>query len=305
MPNIFHKVIVMPIKRKSNKPKSNKFSKKTNYDRSFGKKTKSYKDDRESFKKEEPKKTTSPKPKLLNDGPIRLNKFIASAGVCSRREADEFIKAGVVSINGKIVTEMGTKVSRTDKVQFNNDTLSQEKLVYVLLNKPKDHVTTLDDPHAKKTIMNIVGKCCEERIYPVGRLDKNTTGVLLLTNDGDLTTKLTHPKYNKKKIYEATLDKNFTKNDMLKIVEGFDLEDGFIKSDEISYVDNNDKKVIGIEIHSGKNRIVRRIFEHLGYNVVKLDRVYFGGLTKKGLNRGKWRFLTDKEVSILKKGGYQ
>ena len=302
----------MPIKRKSNKPKSNKFSKKTNYDRSFGKKTKSYKDDkgsykddRESYKKEEAKKTSTPKPKLLNDGPIRLNKFIASAGVCSRREADEFIKAGVVSINGKIVTEMGTKVSRTDKVQFNNDTLSQEKLVYVLLNKPKDHVTTLDDPHAKKTIMNIVGKCCEERIYPVGRLDKNTTGVLLLTNDGDLTTKLTHPKYNKKKIYEATLDKNFTKNDMLKIVEGFNLEDGFIKSDEISYVDNNDKKVIGIEIHSGKNRIVRRIFEHLGYNVMKLDRVYFGGLTKKGLNRGKWRFLTDKEVSILKKGGYQ
>ena len=214
--------------------------------------------------------------------PIRLNKFLANAGVCSRREADEFITAGVVSVNGEVVTELGTKIKRGDEVKFHDQTVSIERKIYVLLNKPKDTVTTSDDPQARRTVMDLVKDACDERIYPVGRLDRNTTGVLLLTNDGDLASKLTHPKYLKKKIYHVHLDKNLTKADMEQIAAGIQLDDGEIQADAISYTDDFKKDEVGIEIHSGKNRIVRRIFESLGYKVVKLDRVFFAGLTKKG-----------------------
>ena len=229
--------------------------------------------------------------------PIRLNKFLANAGVCSRREADEFITAGVVSVNGEVVTELGTKIKRGDEVKFHDQTVSIERKIYVLLNKPKDTVTTSDDPQARRTVMDLVKGACDERIYPVGRLDRNTTGVLLLTNDGDLASKLTHPKYLKKKIYHVHLDKNLTKADMEQIAAGIQLDDGEIQADAISYTDDFKKDEVGIEIHSGKNRIVRRIFESLGYKVVKLDRVFFAGLTKKGLRRGEWRYLTEQEVN--------
>ncbi len=235
----------------------------------------------------------------------RLNKTLAKSGLCSRREADEYIKAGLVKVNGKIVTELGTKVSFKDEIKFNDEKIRKEKKVYLLLNKPKDFITTVDDPHAKKIVMDLVKNACKERIYPVGRLDRNTTGVLLFTNDGDLTKKLTHPKYNKKKIYHVFLDKNLDKNDMVKIADGIKIEDIFIQADKISYIDPDDKKQIGIEIHSGQNKIVKRIFEQLTYKVVKLDRVYFAGLTKKGLQRGKWRFLSDKEIAMLKMGSYK
>ena len=237
--------------------------------------------------------------------PIRLNKFLANAGVCSRREADEFILAGVVTVNGEIVTELGTKVMRTDIVKFHDDPVSLEKKVYVLLNKPKDYVTTSDDPQQRKTVMDLVKNACPERIYPVGRLDRNTTGVLLLTNDGDLASKLTHPKYLKKKIYHVYLDRNVTAHDIQQIAEGITLEDGEIKADAIEYADPVDKKQVGIEIHSGKNRIVRRIFESFGYKVLKLDRVQFAGLTKKNLRRGDWRYLTEEEVDRLRMGAYE
>ena len=237
--------------------------------------------------------------------PIRLNKFLANAGICSRREADEFIAAGVVSVNGEIVTELGTKIRRTDEVKFHDEPVSIEKKAYVLLNKPKDCVTTSDDPQARKTVMDCVKGACQERIYPVGRLDRNTTGVLLLTNDGDLASKLTHPKYLKKKIYHVHCDKNVTKADLDQIAAGITLEDGEIHADAISYASETDKKQVGIEIHSGKNRIVRRIFESLGYKVVKLDRVYFAGLTKKGLKRGDWRYLTEMEVNMLRMGSFE
>ena len=237
--------------------------------------------------------------------PIRLNKFLANAGVCSRREADEFITAGVVSVNGQVVTELGTKIKRGDEVKFHDQAVSIERKIYVLLNKPKDTVTTSDDPQARRTVMDLVKGACEERIYPVGRLDRNTTGVLLLTNDGDLASKLTHPKYLKKKIYHVHLDKNLTKADMEQIAAGIQLEDGEIHADAISYTDENKKDDVGIEIHSGKNRIVRRIFESLGYKVVKLDRVYFAGLTKKGLRRGDWRYLTEQEVNFLRMGSFE
>ena len=237
--------------------------------------------------------------------PIRLNKFLANAGVCSRREADEFIQAGVVTVNGEIVTELGTKVMRTDVVKFHDEPVSLEKKVYVLLNKPKDYVTTSDDPQQRKTVMDLVKNACPERIYPVGRLDRNTTGVLLLTNDGDLASKLTHPKYLKKKIYHVYLDRNVTAHDMQQIAEGVTLDDGDIKADDIQYADAVDKKQVGIEIHSGKNRIVRRIFESLGYKVIKLDRVQFAGLTKKNLRRGDWRYLTEEEVDRLRMGAYE
>ena len=237
--------------------------------------------------------------------PIRLNKFLANAGVCSRREADEFIQAGVVTVNGEIVTELGTKVMRTDVVKFHDDAVSLEKKVYVLLNKPKDYVTTSDDPQQRKTVMDLVKNACPERIYPVGRLDRNTTGVLLLTNDGDLASKLTHPKYLKKKIYHVYLDRNVTAHDIQQIAEGITLEDGEIKADAIEYADPVDKKQVGIEIHSGKNRIVRRIFESFGYKVLKLDRVQFAGLTKKNLRRGDWRYLTEEEVDRLRMGAYE
>ena len=237
--------------------------------------------------------------------PVRLNKFLANAGVCSRREADDFIEAGVVTVNGQIVTELGTKIMRTDEVRFHDQPVTLEKKVYVLLNKPKDYVTTADDPQQRKTVMDLVQGACPERIYPVGRLDRNTTGVLLLTNDGDLASKLTHPKFLKKKVYHVYLDKNASVGDLQQIVEGIELEDGLIKADAIDYASPTDKKQVGIEIHSGKNRIVRRIFESLGYRVIKLDRVQFAGLTKKNLRRGDWRFLSEKEVDMLRMGAFE
>ena len=239
------------------------------------------------------------------EAPVRLNKFLANAGVCSRREADQYIQAGVVSVNGEVVTELGTKVKRTDEIKFHDQNVSLEKKVYVLLNKPKDYVTTSDDPQQRKTVMDLVRNVCPERIYPVGRLDRNTTGVLLLTNDGDLASKLTHPKFLKKKVYHVYLDKNVTAHDMQQIAEGITLDDGEVHADAIEYAHPTDKSQVGIEIHSGRNRIVRRIFESLGYRVVKLDRVQFAGLTKKNLRRGDWRFLTEKEVDMLRMGAFE
>ncbi len=237
--------------------------------------------------------------------PVRLNRFLANAGVCSRREADQFITSGVVSVNGVVVTELGTKVLRTDTVHFHDQAVKMEKKVYVLLNKPKGYVTTSDDPQNRKTVMELVKNACPERIYPVGRLDRSTTGVLLFTNDGDLATRLTHPKFLKKKIYHVYTDKNVTMADLHQIKDGIMLEDGEIKADDVDYASLTDKKQVGIEIHSGKNRIVRRIFEHLGYQVLKLDRVYFAGLTKKNVRRGDWRYLTEKEVDMLRMGAYE
>lgn len=237
-------------------------------------------------------------------GQMRLNRYIAQSGLCSRREADEYITAGLVTVNGVVVTELGTKVMPTDEVRFSDSVVKGEKKVYLVLNKPKGYVTTLDDPHATKTVMDLVKDACSERIYPVGRLDKNSLGLLIFTNDGDMTRQLTHPSYQKKKIYQVSLDKPLTRADMDKISEGITLEDGEIYADEISYVKDN-KKEVGIEIHSGRNRIVRRIFEHLGYTVQKLDRVYYAGLTKKNLKRGAWRFLTKEEVTRLKSGQYE
>ncbi len=233
---------------------------------------------------------------------IRLNKYLADAGICSRREADKLIESGVVKINGKTVTQLGTKVSRTDKVQYGGETLKREKLQYVLLNKPKDFITTSDDPQNRRTVMILVEKACRERIYPVGRLDRNTTGLLLFTNDGEMAKKLTHPKLRIKKIYHVVLDKALAKKDIIDIAKGIHLDDGFIQPDKISYVEGTSgKREIGIELHSGRNRIVRRIFETLGYKVVKLDRVFFAGLTKKDIPRGKWRHLELKEVNLLKR----
>jgi len=233
---------------------------------------------------------------------IRLNKFISTAGVCSRRDADKLIEAGAIKVNDVKVTELGTKVKSTDKVQYGDQILSFEKPVYLLLNKPKDFITTTDDPHERKTVMELVKRACKERIYPVGRLDRETTGLLLFTNDGELAKKLTHPSHQVKKVYHVWLNKALTKNDMVKIVDGIELEDGIAQVDKIAYVDpSKDKKEIGIELHSGKNRIVRRIFEQLGYRVNKLDRMMFAGLTKKDLPRGKWRFLKPSEVNILKR----
>ena len=237
--------------------------------------------------------------------PIRLNKYLANAGVCSRREADEYIQKGEVTVNGQVVTELGTKVKRSDEVKFHDQPVTIEKKVYILLNKPKDCVTTSDDPQQRKTVMDIVKDACPERIYPVGRLDRNTTGVLLLTNDGELASKLTHPKFLKKKVYHVFLDKNVAVEDLQKIADGIELEDGEVHADAIEYADESDHSQVGIEIHSGKNRIVRRIFEHLGYHVVKLDRVQFAGLTKKNLRRGDWRFLTEQEVEMLRSGMFE
>ena len=250
----------------------------------------------------------APKPqpvkvKSAEDG-VRLNKFIANSGICSRREADDYIAAGLVSVNGKVVTELGSKVFPADDVRFNGERIKGEEKVYILMNKPKDFVTTVSDPHADKTVVSLVSGKCKERVYPVGRLDKATTGVLLLTNDGDLAEKLTHPSFEKKKIYHVHLDKNFKQTDLSELMHGITLEDGFIQADAISYVDE-DKTQVGVEIHSGRNRIIRRMFEHLGYKVKKLDRVYFAGLTKKNLQRGDWRFLTEKEVNMLRMGAYE
>lgn len=237
-------------------------------------------------------------------GEIRLNRFISQSGICSRREADDFILAGVVTVNGQVVTELGTKILPTDEVRFHDEKLQGEKNVYLVLNKPKGYVTSLDDPHAEKTVMDLVKNACTERVYPVGRLDKNSLGLLLITNDGDITRQLTHPSYHKKKIYQVTLDKPLTRNDMDTLTEGITLEDGDIFADEIAYA-SEDKRSVGVEIHSGRNRIVRRMFEHLGYTVQKLDRVYYAGLTKKNLKRGAWRFLTKDEVMRLKTGQYE
>lgn len=238
------------------------------------------------------------------DNEMRLNKYIANSGICSRREADKYIAAGVVEVNGVVITELGSRVKPGDKVKFNGESIKSEAKVYILLNKPKDVVTTLDDPHADRTVIDLVKGACTERVYPIGRLDRNTTGVLLLTNDGDLTKKLTHPKFERKKIYHVFLHKPVTQAHLEQLVNGIELEDGRAWADVASYVDN-DKSQVGIEIHSGKNRIIRRLFESLGYKVKKLDRVFFAGLTKKNLPRGKWRFLTDKEVSQLKMGAYE
>lgn len=235
---------------------------------------------------------------------VRLNKFIANSGVCSRREADNLILAGVVTVNGKLVTELGTKVNiYTDDVRFNGEKLRGEEKVYIVMNKPKGFVTTASDPHADKTVMDLL-KSCSARVFPVGRLDKNTTGVLMFTNDGEIAEKLTHPSYDKKKIYQVTLDKDLAKDDYDRIMSGIELADGVIAADELEYIDDKDHRKLGIEIHSGKNRIVRRIFESLGYSVKGLDRVYFAGLTKKGLKRGAWRYLSQGEVNILKMGAY-
>ena len=233
---------------------------------------------------------------------IRLNRFIANSGVCSRRDADEHIKHGVITVNGKLITDLGTKVSYDDEVRFKGKRLSAEKKVYILMNKPKGYVTTVEDPHADHTVLELIGEGCPERIYPVGRLDKSTTGVLLLTNDGDLAGKLTHPKYKRRKIYHVFLDTPVTKNALFKLTEGIELDGETIIADAVSYADPEDKSQIGIELHSGQNRVIRRMFETLGYKVKKLDRVYFAGLTKKNVQRGKWRFLTDKEISMLKRG---
>ncbi len=236
---------------------------------------------------------------------IRLNKYIAASGICSRREADGLISAGLITVNGKSITELGTKIRPGDDVRYNGERIRNERKIYLLLNKPKDYVTTTRDPRERQTVMNLIRNACPERIYPVGRLDRNTTGVLLFTNDGELAKKLTHPSYNKKKIYHVFLDRVVRNEDLNTLANGIELEDGFIQPDAISYVENDNKKEIGLEIHSGRNRIVRRMFESLGYRVVKLDRVYFAGLTKKNLPRGKWRFLSEKEISRLKMNAYE
>lgn len=233
---------------------------------------------------------------------IRLNRFIANSGLCSRRDADEHIRNRLITVNGNVTTDLGTKVTYADDVRFKNKKLTAEKKVYILMNKPKDYVTTVEDPHAEHTVLELLGNDFKERVYPVGRLDKATTGVLLLTNDGDLAGKLTHPKYKRKKVYHVFLDKSVNKTDLFKLTEGIEIDDIMVIADAVSYADTEDKSQIGIELHSGQNRVVRRMFESLGYKVKKLDRVYFAGLTKKNVQRGKWRFLTEKEVSMLKRG---
>lgn len=252
-----------------------------------------------------PKRIFYEEPEVDPNAEIRLNKYIANAGICSRREADEYIQQGVIKVNGEVVTELGTKITAKDVVEFNGKVVTSERKCYVLLNKPKDCVTTSDDPNGRLTVMDIVRNACEERIYPVGRLDRNTTGVLLLTNDGDLASKLTHPQYVKKKIYHVWTDRDIDEDDMQRIADGIELDDGPIHADAISYATETDRNQAGIEIHSGRNRIVRRIFESLGYHVTKLDRVYFAGLTKKNLPRGRWRYLTQEEVNFLKMGSFE
>ncbi|HRY97464.1 MAG TPA: pseudouridine synthase, partial [Bacteroidales bacterium] len=235
-------------------------------------------------------------------GEMRLNQYIARSGICSRREADKLIPSGVIRVNGKVVTELGFKVFPGDKVQMEEQTLRAERMQYVVLNKPKGYLTTMDDPEERRTVMDLVAGACDERIYPVGRLDRNTTGVLLLTNDGEMATRLTHPRHRVKKVYHVTLDKNLTKAHMMQIADGLTLDDGPVKVDAIAWVgEGSDKKEVGVELHSGRNRIVRRIFEQLGYDVIKLDRVMFAGITKKETPRGKWRHLTAAEISILKR----
>ncbi|MDF3078142.1 MAG: pseudouridine synthase [Sphingobacteriaceae bacterium] len=269
------------------------------YKKDFGDK-RSYAGDRKRTSESKPA-TPRAKKTSEDDGLIRLNRYISNAGICSRRKADELIEAGVITVNGEVVNELGAKVNpMKDVVRYNGETLKREKMVYVLLNKPKDYITTTDDPHERRTVMQLVEKASRERIYPVGRLDRNTTGLLLMTNDGDLTDKLSHPKNNVTKIYNVELNRSLSQGDMNKIAYGLELEDGLIKPDEVSYVQGGSKREVGIQIHSGKNRIVRRIFEHLGYEVVKLDRVVYANLTKKDLPRGRWRYLEEKEIIQLK-----
>ncbi len=246
------------------------------------------------------KKASQPDISPATDGLIRLNRFISNSGVCSRRDADKLIADGKVTVNGEVVTELGRKVSLDDDVRYEGKPLNPERKVYLLLNKPKGFATTVDDPHVERTVMQLVETACKERIYPVGRLDMQTTGLLLFTNDGDLAKKLTHPSYEREKVYHVQLDKDIFQEDLDKIRQGFELEDGFIAADDIQLIDPHDKRQVGIEIHSGKNRIVRRIFNHFGYQVEKLDRVVFAGLTKKDLPRGRYRFLTQQEISFLK-----
>ena len=240
----------------------------------------------------------------VNDRLIRLNRFIAGSGLSSRREADEFIKNGLITVNGTTITDLGTKVLITDDVRYKNKRLMSEKKVYILMNKPKGYVTTVEDPHADQTVIDLLDDTVTQRVYPVGRLDKSTTGVLLLTNDGELTKKLTHPRYEKKKIYHVFLDRPVTRKSLESLAEGIDLDGEKIVPDEVSYADPDDRSQLGIELHSGQNRVIRGIFEKLGYRVKKLDRVYFAGLTKKNLSRGKWRFLTEKEINMLRRGLY-
>ncbi len=267
--------------------KSRTFKKK--YDDEF---TSTSKPRRESAKVE--------KTEREDDGLIRLNKYVANSGLCSRREADEMIQNGLISVNGEVITQLGTRVNPNDEICYKGKTLDAERKVYILLNKPKDYVTTVEDPHAKRTVMELIDGACEERVYPVGRLDRNSTGVLLLTNDGEMTKKLTHPSFMKKKIYHVELDKKVSAEDMEKISKGVEVDGEILKVDSIDYTEESNGTEVGVEIHTGQNRVVRRIFESLFYRVVKLDRVYFAGLTKKNLPRGKWRFLTQKEVNVLK-----
>lgn len=265
--------------------------KKNPEEKRFDRKNRFYKKD---FSKKKPEKPT-----YADQGLTRLNKYIANAGICSRREADDLIKSGCVTVNGKTISELGFKVKEGDVVNYSGANLKAEKHVYLLLNKPKDYITTADDERGRRTVMELIQGACKERIYPVGRLDRNTTGLLLFTNDGEMTKKLTHPKHKVQKLYHVELDKNLKQTDLLKIREGLELEDGFIKPDEVSYVGKT-KSEVGIEIHSGANRIVRRIFESLGYEVVKLDRVMLAGLTKKNLQKGRWRLLSEQEIAFLK-----
>lgn len=283
------------------------YSKRESSDRPYSKEKRTYdpKKDAAPTRSLRGRRTgSSPKPfhqAPEDNGLIRLNRYIANAGICSRRKADELIEAGVISVNGKVVSELGTKVDPAkDEIRYNGERLQREQMVYILLNKPKDYITTTDDPQERRTVMQLVAKATKERIYPVGRLDRNTTGLLLLTNDGNLSEKLSHPRNNIRKIYQAELDKNLKQGDLNKIAFGLELEDGLVKPDAVSYVQGGSKREIGIQIHSGKNRIVRRIFEHLGYDVIKLDRVIYANLTKKDLPRGRWRYLDEKEIIQLK-----
>jgi 23S rRNA pseudouridine2605 synthase len=287
--------------QKSYEPKGNSgaFPEKKSFDRDH---RDFHRSDRKPFK---PYKASSRPASVKGDGLTRLNKYIANAGICSRREADELITAGLVSINDVVITELGTKVKPGDVVKYNGERLRSEKKIYILLNKPKDFVTTSDDPEGRSTVMDLVKYPGKERIYPVGRLDRNTTGVLMLTNDGDLAARLIHPKYNVKKIYHVFLDRDITEEDFAKVAEGLELEDGFIKPDSIRLANPLNRKELGVEIHSGRNRIVRRIFEQVGYKVFRLDRVYFAGLTKKNLPRGKWRILNEREISLLKMNAFR
>jgi len=293
---------------KNEKPNDKTRTYKSSSDRTKDNNTKSYKRqkpiDGNKDKRDNTNRTKKTSSKSDQPGE-RLNKYIANAGICSRREADDLIKAGTIKVNGKTIVEMGYRVMPNDKIHYNNELICQEEKIYILMNKPKDYITTSKDPQKRRTVLSLLGNNVRIRVYPVGRLDRLTTGVLLLTNDGEMAKKLVHPSSNKKKIYHVFLDKNVKNEHLQQILAGINLEDGYIKADAIQYPDPNDKKQVGVELHSGRNRIIRRIFEHLGYDVGKLDRVYFAGLTKKGLQRGEWRYLTEKEIQMLRMGAFE